>query len=30
MSERGAYCFLEKMGIRQVLSYSNPGEISNN
>jgi hypothetical protein len=28
MSKRGAYCFLEKMGIRQVLSYSNPGEMS--
>ncbi len=30
MSDGGAYCFLEKMGIRQVPSYSTPGEMSKN
>jgi hypothetical protein len=30
MSDGGAYYFLEKMGIHQVLSYSNPSEMSKN
>jgi hypothetical protein len=30
MSDGGAYCFLEKIEIRQVLLYSNSGEMSKN